>query len=84
MSWIRLVLVMLLAVLAAACSRGPGEAVLAGDVQARLDTLFGRQVLVLRDLNRQGSAPYATAEDGARQAIVYFNARLEFVEAYDP
>jgi len=81
---LRLVLVMLLAALASACARGPDAAGVAGDVQARLDTLFGRQMLVLRDLNRQGSAPFAPAEDGARQAIVYFNARLEFVEPYDP
>ena len=81
---LRLLLMVLLAVLASACARGPDADGVAGDVQARLDTLFGRQMLVLRDFKRQGSAPFASAEDGARQAIVYFNARLEFVEAYDP
>jgi TRAP transporter TAXI family solute receptor len=81
---LQLPIILLLAVLAGACARGPDEAGLSRDLQARLDTLFGRPVLVLRDLNRQGSAPFAAAEDGARQAIVYFNARLEFVEAYDP
>jgi TRAP transporter TAXI family solute receptor len=81
---VRLALVLLLASLAAACARGPDASGLADDVQARLDALFDRPVLVLRDLKRQGSAPFASAEDGARQAIVYFNARLEFVEAYDP
>jgi TRAP transporter TAXI family solute receptor len=84
MGVLRLGLVMLLAALSTACARGPDQAGLAADVQARLDALFGRPVLVVRDLNRQGSAPFAAAEDGARQAIVYFNARLEFVEAYDP
>lgn len=76
--------VLLLTLLAAACSRGPGEPGVTADVQARLDALFGRQVLVLRSLNRQGSAPCAAAADGAAQAIVYYNATLTFAEAYDP
>ena len=73
-----------LALLAAGCSRGPDETGLRADVQARLDELFGRQVLALSHLRRQGSAPYAAAPDGARQVIVYFNAKAEFVEPYDP
>lgn len=80
----RSLLVLLLALTCVACSRGPDEAELARDVQVRLDALFGRPVLVLRDLNRQGSAPYAAADDGTRQAIVYFNGTLEFAEPYDP
>jgi TRAP transporter TAXI family solute receptor len=80
----RWLLVLLLALSGVACSRGPDEAGLARDVQARLDTLFGRPVLVLADLNRQGSAPFAAAPGGARQAIVYYNATLKFAEAYDP
>jgi TRAP transporter TAXI family solute receptor len=83
-SRIRLLLAILLAALASACARGPDEAGLSRDLQQRLDALFGGPVLVLRSLNRQGSAPIAAAEDGARQVIVYFNARLEFAEAYDP
>jgi TRAP transporter TAXI family solute receptor len=77
-------LVLLLALVAAGCARGPDEADLARDVQARLDALFGRPVLVLRDLRRQGSAPYTAADDGTRQVIVYFNGTLEFAEPYDP
>jgi TRAP transporter TAXI family solute receptor len=77
-------LVSLLVFGSAACSRGPDPAGLAGDVQARLDALFGRPVLVLDGLSRQGSAPFAAAPDGARQAIVYYNATLQFAEAYDP
>lgn len=80
----RLVLAILLAALASACARGPDAAGLSKDVQHRLDALFGSPVLVLRSLNRQGSAPIAAAGDGTRQVIVYFNARLEFTEAYDP
>jgi hypothetical protein len=76
MTPLRLPIVLLLAVLATAGTRGPDEALLAADLQARLDTLFGRAVLQLRDLNRQGSAPLASTGDGVRQAMVYFNARL--------
>lgn len=80
----RTLVVLLLVLLGAACSRGPDPGGLAADVQARLDALFGRPVLVLRDLRRQGSAPFAAAEDGAGQAIVYYNATLTFAEPYDP
>lgn len=69
----------MLAVLAAACARGPEPTVLAHDVQGRLDQLFGREVLAIRTLKRQGSA-----SGDAGQAIVYYNATLEFAESYDP
>jgi TRAP transporter TAXI family solute receptor len=68
----------------AACSRGPDVPGLERDVQARVDTLFGRQVLQLESLRRQGSAPYAAAGDGARQIVVYYNAVFRVAEAYDP
>jgi len=84
MGRLRLPIILLLAIWVGACTRGPDDAALSADLQARLDTLFGRQVLALGDLNRQGSAPYVAAQDGARQAIVYFNARLKFTEPYDP
>jgi hypothetical protein len=58
--------------------------VLVGDVQARLDAVFGQPIVEVATLNRQGSAPYRAADDGARQVIVYFNAVLRFVGAYDP
>ncbi len=72
------------AVLLAACTRGPGEAGLRQDVQARIDALFGRQVLELEAFRRQGSAPYRASEDGARQVIVYYNAIFRLAETYDP
>jgi TRAP transporter TAXI family solute receptor len=74
----------LLAVAGTGCTRGPDEAGVARDVQARLDTLFGRQVLELQTLRRQGSAPVAAASDGRKRAIIYYNAKLRFTEAYDP
>ncbi len=74
----------LVALAGAGCARGPDEAGVARDVQARLDTLFGHQVLELQTLRRQGSAPFASAGDGRKRAIVYYNAKLRFAEAYDP
>ncbi len=72
------------ALLLAACTRGPAEAGLQQDVQARVDALFGRQVLEIETLRRQGSAPYRTSGDGSRQVIVYYNAIFRLAEAYDP
>jgi TRAP transporter TAXI family solute receptor len=73
-----------LALVLAACSRGPDVPRLEQDVQSRVNVLFGRQVLALETLRRQGSAPYRAADDGAKQIIVYYNATLRFTEAYDP
>jgi len=81
---IRFVLCAALAVLLAACGRGPEGARLQQDVQARVDALFGRPVLEVESFRRQGSAPYRAAADGARQVIVYYNAIFRMAEAYDP
>jgi TRAP transporter TAXI family solute receptor len=77
-------IVLLLLMLLAACTRGPKEDALAVDVQARLDAVFGQPLVEIATLNRQGSAPYHPADDGARQVIVYYNAVLRFVDDYDP
>ena len=80
----RIVICTVLAALLAACTRGPDATRIEQDVQARVDALFGRQVLALESFRRQGSAPYRAADDGARQVIVYFNATFRVAEAYDP
>lgn len=67
----------------AACSRGPGQDQIQTDLQARLDEQFGRQVLAIERLKRQGSSPLRTADDGAKRALVYYNAVLHFTEDYD-
>jgi TRAP transporter TAXI family solute receptor len=82
-SW-RFAALSLLALLLAACSRGPDAQRLQQDVQARVDGLFGRQVLALESLKRQGSAPYLAADDGASQVVVYYNAVFRVAETYDP
>jgi len=66
------------------CARGPDESALAGDVQARLDAVFGQPLVEVAALRRQGSSPYRPAADGSAQVIVYFNSVLRFVSAYDP
>jgi TRAP transporter TAXI family solute receptor len=68
----------------AGCARGPDQAGVQRDVQAQLDALFGGRVLEVRSLRRQGSAPLAGAKAGESQAIVYYNAVLEFTAPYDP
>ena len=80
----RTLLIAALALLLAACSRGPDAPRLEQDVQSRVNALFGRQVLAVETLRRQGSAPYRAADDGTKQIIVYYNAKLRFTEAYDP
>ncbi len=75
---------LLLLVLLAGCARGPDDDALAGDVQARLDAVFGQPQVEVATLRRQGSAPFRAAADGSPQVIVYFNAVLRFVATYDP
>jgi len=76
--------VLLLLALLTGCARGPDEGALVGDVQGRLDAVFGQPLVEVATLRRQGSAPYRAAPDGSRQVIVYFNAVLRFVAEYDP
>ena len=82
--FIAMLLLIWFAAVLAGCSRGPDEPRLERDVQGRVDALFGRPVLAVETLRRQGSAPYRAAGDGAKQIIVYYNATLRFAEAYDP
>jgi TRAP transporter TAXI family solute receptor len=79
----RIALLLFLALLVG-CERGPDQDTLAGDVQSRLDAVFGQPLVEVATLRRQGSGPYRAAPDGARQVIVYFNIVLRFVGAYDP
>lgn len=82
--WLRASSVGLLLLALVGCARGPDQARLQADVQQQLDALFGSRMLEVRALRRQGSAPVAAARDGATQAVVYYNAVLEFNAPYDP
>jgi len=83
-SVLRRIALLLWLALVTGCARGPEESALAGDVQARLDAVFGEPLVEVAALRRQGSSPYRSAADGSRQVIVYFNSVLRFVSAYDP
>jgi len=74
---------LIICLLLAACTRGPGHDQIQGDLQARLDAQFGRQVLLVSKLKRQGSSPLPAGSDGAERALVYFNAVLRFAGDYD-
>jgi TRAP transporter TAXI family solute receptor len=80
----RIVLCLALALPIASCTRGPDAAGVRGDVQSRVDALFGQRLLEVESFRRQGSAPYRAAADGGRQVIVYYNAIFRLIEAYDP
>jgi TRAP transporter TAXI family solute receptor len=67
----------------AACSRGPDAGRVESDLQAQLNEQFGRPVLLVKSLKRQGSSPLRAAEDGAKRALVYYNTVLQFAEPYD-
>ena len=79
---VRLVALIVCLVLAA-CSRGPGRDQIEEDLQVRLDEQFGRQVLRVGKLRRQGSSPLRSASDGGERALVYYNVVLRFTDDYD-
>jgi TRAP transporter TAXI family solute receptor len=79
----KMLLTLLGVILLAACSRGPDEAALKGDVQGRIDKSFKPGLLELAALKRQGSSPQPRAESGAERVLVYFNATLRLKEGYD-
>jgi TRAP transporter TAXI family solute receptor len=62
----------------AACSRGPDEAALKADVQARVEKSFKPGLLELAAIKRQGSSP-----QGDGRVLVYYNATLKLREGYD-
>ncbi len=82
MAMLRTFVIMLLAAIAVAgCARGPDEAQLADDLQARLDG-FASGLFELAWLRRAGSAPEASV-NGEEAAILYFDAELTLTRDYD-
>jgi len=76
-------LLVLLALLVGGCSRGPDEKDLRTEVQEKLNQQFKPGLLEIVSLRRQGSAPLSAAESGANRLIVYFNATVKLLKAYD-
>jgi len=67
-------------VLSSACSRGPDDAVLAAEVQQRLDQQFADNLFSTVAFTRKGSAPRLDGVDGI---FVYYNIELEFLRDYN-
>ena len=77
------ILAILAFLLAAGCSRGPGEAALQGAIKEQIEKGFKPGLLELAALKRQGSSPLPTGQGGAERVLVYFNATLRLKEGYD-
>lgn len=80
---LRPLLVAVLALLLGACSRGPDQAALEGDLQKRLHQVFGEGVLSIAELQRRGSASDAKAPPGETRVVVYFDSELEVMRDQD-
>ncbi len=72
-----------LALLVAACSRGPDEPALKAQVQQQVEKGFKPGLLELAELKRLGSSPLPAAENGAERVLIYYNATLRLREGYD-
>ena len=72
----------LVAVTAAACSRGADEARVRTDLQARLDRDVKPDLFDVVSLRREGSSPMPASEAGARRVLVYFNTTLKLKQDY--
>lgn len=74
---------LLLALLLAACARGPDTPALEADVRQRLDAALPAGTLELRALQRRGSQDDAKAPPGETRRVVYFDADLRLARDYD-
>lgn len=77
------ILLLALALLLGACSRGPDQAQLQADLQRQLAQAFPTQVLSIVDLQRRGSATDAHAPEGETRVVVYFDVRLQVEQDQD-
>jgi hypothetical protein len=72
-------LILLLALVLAACARGPDAADVRDALQKQLDDALGGRVLAIESLQRAGGAP---GRDGATR-VVHYNASLTLARDYD-
>lgn len=79
----RRLLLVLTTLLLCACSRGPQLDNLHADLQARLQQVFGTQLLQLTELQRRGSGKDTQAPAGSEQRVVYFDAKLQLQQDHD-
>ena len=73
--------VALIAVTLVACSRGPDQEAVTADLQSHLDSSFQEGLFKVISVKPQGSAPLPGG--GESRILVYFNSRIEFLQAYD-
>jgi TRAP transporter TAXI family solute receptor len=70
------------AVLATSCHRGPDEPDLHTGLQKRLDVGFEEGLFAIRSFERTGSAPFRDAERNVSGVFVYYDSQLEFLRDY--
>jgi TRAP transporter TAXI family solute receptor len=80
---LRALALLILAVAAVACSRGPNADALRAEVQGKLDQRFKPGLFALTGFRRQGSAPLPASDAGVKRLAVYFNATLKLNQGYD-
>ncbi len=80
---VRAALIVLALAFVAGCARGPDEAALRQEVQAKLTKQVKDGLLEVASLGRKGSAPLPSGEQGTKRLVVYYNAVLRFRQDYD-
>lgn len=74
---LRLLLIVLLSLMMAACGRQPGETLVRNDVDRVLDQTFGDGTFAIASFSRRGSAVDSTAPEGQKRRVVYYDVELE-------
>ena len=77
----RALLLLALALLLAACQRGPAADQVRTELQAQLDAALGGRVLQIESLRRAGSGSFRNDTGSGR--VVYYNAELKLTRDYD-
>jgi len=77
----RTLLLLALALLLAACQRGPAGVQVRTELQAQLDAALGGRVLQIESLRRAGSGSFRNDTGSGR--VVYYNAQLKLTRDYD-
>lgn len=77
----RALLLLALALLLAACQRGPEADQVRAELQSQLDAALGGRVLQIESLRRAGSGSFRNETGSGR--VVYYNAQLKLMRDYD-
>ena len=76
-------LFLLLCLLLNACSRGPDEDILRGELQTRLNNEFSADLFKIRHFKRAGSAPFRNLDQDISGVLIYYDAEFEFLRDYN-